>query len=129
MNTSFYRKVGEYDLAVADLVQMSFGRMLITRINVPVKYRGEGIGSGLLKEICCEADKYRMELILEVMSSGDLSDEELVDWYSRHGFKIVSRENYSSTIMRRVPEFVYRATRPSKISIDYNADFFQLVTA
>ena len=129
MNTSFYRKVGEYDLAVADLAQMSFGRMLITRINVPVKYRGEGIGSGLLKEICREADKYRMELVLEVMSSGDLSDEELVDWYSRHGFKIVSRENYSSTIMRRVPEFVYRATRPSKISIDYNADFFQLVTA
>ena len=27
MNTSYYRKVGEYDLAVADLVQMSFGRM------------------------------------------------------------------------------------------------------
>lgn len=103
MNTSYYKPVGAHELAVADLIQMNPSRMLITRINVPAKYRGSGVGSQLLSEICSAADTDHIELILEVMSSGDLSDEELVDWYSRYGFKVKFNKDYGSVIMQRHP--------------------------
>lgn len=76
-------------IAIADLTR--FGDMLpgtttITRINVPEKYRGQGFGSQLLKQITDDADKDQVILSLEILPSGPLDYDQLRDWYVRYGF-------------------------------------------
>jgi len=61
--------------------------MIITRINVPEKWRGLGIGSRLLTQILSDADRDGITLGLEVQPTGGLNLEQLEAWYSRHGFK------------------------------------------
>lgn len=76
--------------AIADLTnvgEMVPGTMTITRINVPAKHRGKGLGSELLKRICEDADADGMSLSLEIMSSGPLDYDALSAWYKRNGFE------------------------------------------
>jgi len=78
--------------AIADLAapQDVISEWTITRINVPPKFRGKGIGSQLLKLVLEDADKYGVNLVLEPYASGGLNggllQGQLLDWYSRHGF-------------------------------------------
>lgn len=60
---------------------------IITRINVMIKYRGEGYGTEILNQIIADADAEKVTLLLEPSASGGLSQAELVNWYERHGFK------------------------------------------
>lgn len=60
---------------------------LLTRINVPDKYRGDKVGSRLLKTILAQADIEKITMFLEIMPSGPLGYEELEAWYFRNGFK------------------------------------------
>jgi len=79
-------KINSLNIAIADLIEYEDGKM-ITRINVPAKFRGKGCGSRLLCAILEDADKYNVPLYLQIMPSGGLSHDELESWYLRHGFK------------------------------------------
>ena len=72
--------------SIADLNMLDDGRVLISRINVPVRSRGRGLASKMLKEILRDADAMGITLILEPVPSGGLDYEQLVAWYQRHGF-------------------------------------------
>ncbi len=83
--------------AIADVVECENGEMLITRINVPARWRGNKIGSNLLDTICDDADAGSKVLIVEPVPSGGLSHSALVRWYKKRGF---TKEN---GFMRRLP--------------------------
>lgn len=69
-------------------VSIAKGEGLIHRINVPHPHRGKGIGSRLLKEICEDADRDGVTLVLYAYASGGLPMEQLVMWYERNGFEL-----------------------------------------
>ena len=93
--------------AIADLVSHGdlAGNLIITRINVPKEHRGKGVARKLLAKILADADKDRIILHLEVSPSDGLNREQLIAWYSRHGF-----EDYGSGLMVRTPK------QPSEIN-------------
>lgn len=59
---------------------------IITRIRVPIKNRGNGYASKLLKQVLTEADKEGTTLRLWILPTGDLTYEQLEAWYKRYGF-------------------------------------------
>ena len=66
------------------------------------KEPGQGHASKLLKQVCQEADKNKVILMVLVDPFEDgLSKQELRDWYSRLGFDILQE---TPTIMTRMPE-------------------------
>ena len=75
--------------AIADLIRPGelTPNWTITRINVPTKFRGNGYGTALLKQILADADAEGATLQLEVLPSGPLDYDELVAWYGRYGFQ------------------------------------------
>lgn len=73
-------------MSTADLVEIG-PEVLITRIFVPFKYRGQGFASKLLKEVMDAADYSQVTLMLDISPSNGLNAEELRDWYLRHGFE------------------------------------------
>lgn len=97
MKTCYYDRA---TLAIADLVTPGaiHEGWVITRINVPRRYRGEGHGTALLKEILADADAEGADLWLDVSPSDGLDWGQLVAWYERHGFE---RVNEYGTMRRR----------------------------
>jgi GNAT superfamily N-acetyltransferase len=77
--------------SIADLALLQNGWMLITRINVPVRSRGAGLGRLILNEILRDADRHDVTLCLEPMPSGGLGFKALTDWYERNGFTTISK--------------------------------------
>lgn len=78
--------ISEYR-AIADVVpDFEPDTYLITRINVPYKHRGQGIGSRLLAAIITDADAEGVTLTLHVLPSGELGYGDLCAWYERRGF-------------------------------------------
>jgi predicted GNAT family N-acyltransferase len=98
MKSSYTRLVGTIRLAVLDLMPdvLSPGEnnYIISRINVPQAYRGQRIGSQLLKECLADADKEGAVLSLEINPYGELTYEDLESWYLRYGFKEVEQGWY-----------------------------------
>jgi hypothetical protein len=84
--------------SIADLSQLEDGSVLITRINVPIRHRGTGIGRRILGQILRDADNHNVTLVLEPVASGGLSQDALVAWYKRHGFEFTD-----SLLMKRWP--------------------------
>ena len=75
--------------AIADLTDYWGRGLLLTRINVPVQFRGQGVARRLLARVLTDADAEGITLWLEIMPSGGLSFEELKAWYERRGFRQV----------------------------------------
>jgi hypothetical protein len=78
-------------IAIADLVvyapEGEILGQLITRINVPIGYRGLGYGSRLLSTICNDADKDKVILWVHPVSSDtEWTKQKLIRWYERYGF-------------------------------------------
>lgn len=99
--------------AIADLTGV--GEMVpktrtLTRINVPEKHRGDGLGSQLLKQILADADAEGVHLSLEVEPSGPLGYDSLVRWYYRYGFR--KSKKYPGIMIRRA-----RPCRPSTYGV------------
>lgn len=84
---SIYRKLNSISLAVLDFSDYYKDGLIITRINVPAKYRGQGHGSNMLRELCAKADAEGITLWLEINPYGDMTYEQLEAWYRRYGFK------------------------------------------
>lgn len=85
MKTCYGIAIG-YRLAIADLVKDGRNTYMLTRINVPVQHRGQGYARQLLKQILDDADREGVIIKLHVSEGGGLSDEQLTEWYKRHGF-------------------------------------------
>ena len=91
MRNCYYDKPSN---SIADLIlgienplpMLDVNSALITRINVPDRYRGNGIGSKLLQQILKDADQEGITLYLEILASGGLTYIQLDAWYRRHGF-------------------------------------------
>lgn len=83
---TWYVRLGMVKIAIADCVQVSDHELSITRINTPVLSRRQGIGTALLKAICCYADKTNQTLTLAAEASDGLTNDQLVQWYRKHGF-------------------------------------------
>jgi predicted GNAT family N-acyltransferase len=92
MRTCFTIKLSPIRVAIADLSFVE-KRWFVTRINVPILFRGKGIGSTLLTEIVEEADRYSVDLYLGISPSDGLDFNSLEDWYKRYGFVLCDNEN------------------------------------
>jgi len=71
---------------------------IITRVNVPVHFRKQGYGTKLMTRMCEIADKTHNNLYLEILASGEMSYEQLRNWYCE---KFYFRELLKSGIFRR----------------------------
>jgi GNAT superfamily N-acetyltransferase len=73
-------------LAVCELINAQNG-LMIQRIKVPRGYRGQGIGSKLLKRVLEAADREFKTLYLSVCTTDyGMSYDQLEAWYMRNGF-------------------------------------------
>lgn len=88
------KKLDAANLAVLDMCHFSSTSLLITRINVPMKYRGQGHAHDLLVQAIDMVDKLDLGLRLEVQPSDGLSYAKLVAWYERHGFDLVAGDQH-----------------------------------
>lgn len=82
--------------SIADLIhpgELTDG-WTISRINVPARNRGKGLGTMMLKHIIADADAEGVDLWLEVSPSDGLGRLELERWYIRHGFKFHRATGY-----------------------------------
>lgn len=75
--------------AIADVVWFGapFDSHVITRINVPHRLRGRGLGTALLRKILDDADADGCQLMLAPEPSDGLDYPAVVAWYERHGFR------------------------------------------
>lgn len=87
MQSCYIIKVGPMRIAIADLCDYYGKGLIITRINVPRDYRGQGHARELLRQITADADKTHTTLFLEIMSSDGLNYDQLEAWYKRAGFR------------------------------------------
>jgi GNAT superfamily N-acetyltransferase len=87
----YHFEVGDHHIAIADVMPLVTGGHYVNRINVPQRFRGKGYGSRLLNMILEDADNERTMLVLEPSASGGLSQEDLIEWYQRHGFVFRSK--------------------------------------
>jgi GNAT superfamily N-acetyltransferase len=97
MKNCYVRKLSPTKIAIADLCDYYGKGLIITRINVPKEFRGQGVARGILKEICDDADRESVTLFLEILESDGLRYYELENWYLRAGFK------HWKGIYRRLP--------------------------
>lgn len=86
--------------AILDISQWSNSHYLICGIDVPSPFRKRGYGTQLMNEVCKEADSNKVILFLTVASSGEMSDEELMDWYKKFDFISIKK----SHLMIRYPK-------------------------
>lgn len=100
MHSSYYLKLDDVSLAVVDTTDYYGHGVIITRVNVPRKHRGQGVGTKILKMLLADADKHGVTLWLEISASDGLTWEQLEAWYKKHGFKWWRGQG---GIMRRKP--------------------------
>lgn len=62
-----------------------------------------GAGSAVLMTLTTLADKYGVKLSLGAVASGGLSQNELIQWYRRYGFKRIRGSHALSDTMVREP--------------------------
>ena len=70
---------------------------------MPISHRGNGYGSELLDRILADADAEDVILRLNIDPYGDMTFDQLREWYGRNGFKRVRFADEPDTFAR-VPE-------------------------
>lgn len=74
----------------------------LNRINVPPEFRGKGHGSRLLQRVLDDADEEDVIVMLGINPYGEMTYDQLRDWYERHGF--VEEDRGSGSIFIRQPQ-------------------------
>lgn len=104
----------------------------ITRLYVAKKVRGIGIATHLMNCVCMEADKVGTTLELGISSYGDggKSNEELVEFYNKFGFILISEQvmvrysrkvpyvRFSAQEIDRLAEFVTGVMNKEEVEVD-----------
>jgi predicted GNAT family N-acyltransferase len=87
MKPSYYIML-DNALAVVDLTPSpsESGWCTINRINVPHKYRGQGYGRELMRQVLADADAENVHLTLQINPYGEMTFRDLQEWYTRGGF-------------------------------------------
>ncbi|WP_078626324.1 GNAT family N-acetyltransferase [Streptomyces sp. NRRL S-241] len=82
------------------------GPAILTEIAVWEEHRGKGWASELLRQICQEADREGLTLLLSVEPGPrGLSYEALAEWYQRCGFEVGHpTETADPAILIRLPQ-------------------------
>lgn len=70
---------------------------MLNRIKTAHHRQGKGDGTKLMLSLAALADKQGFHIISSVNAYGDLSHDDLVKWYKKHGFKYYHEKN---TILR-----------------------------
>jgi len=79
------------------------GEVYLFEIEVAVLWRGRGLGTALLAEVCRAADGAGVALTLLPASLTREGERRLRAWYRRHGFVDESRSGRWGLGMRREP--------------------------
>lgn len=90
----------------AELRQHKNETSVYTLLRVYSEARGRGYASGLLQQLGMWADKNGKTLWLEVNQYADsegMNNQQLEDWYARHGFIALPKTQAGHTIMIRNP--------------------------
>ena len=97
IQTQFILKLSSIHIGILDLVPVYYTdpnklnksglqECLVSRINIPSEFRGQGHGTTLLNSCLQYADDNKLVLLIEVSSSGDMSNTQLSNWYRKFGF-------------------------------------------
>ena len=98
MKSSYSKKLSPTRIAIIDLddfadqfpgVEPGPPVFQITRVNVPPKFRGRGVGTSLMLAVCEDADEQGARLVLAINPYGEMTEEMLRDWYEGFGFEEV----------------------------------------
>jgi hypothetical protein len=75
-------------------VSMRDGIRELTKLHTPIAHRNKGEASQLLREVCEEADRQGIVLMLmpEPFDEPDLGATQLEHWYARFGFMTIQAE-------------------------------------
>lgn len=87
ISSGLYIRLSATKIAVLDTTEYYGEGRIITRINVPEDFRGQGHGRALLREAIRQADEHGVDLWLEISESDGLNWDALRSWYRRAGFK------------------------------------------
>jgi predicted GNAT family acetyltransferase len=86
MLTCYYEIIG-HQLCVLDLSPNLLGEgMVINRVNVPERFRGQGFGRKVMAACLHDADIEGVTLSLDINPYGRMTRSELESWYLRCGF-------------------------------------------
>jgi GNAT superfamily N-acetyltransferase len=97
IQTQFILKLSSIHIGILDLVpvyytdpnklnMLGLQECLVSRINIPSEFRGQGHGTTLLNSCLQYADDNKLVLLIEVSSSGDMTNTQLSNWYRKFGF-------------------------------------------
>jgi len=81
----YYRR--DNKLALAEASELEEGLFYFNRIFVPKEWRGEGLGDKILRKLLITIRDRNLKLVCEVSSYGEISDEDLKEWYICNGFR------------------------------------------
>jgi N-acetylglutamate synthase-like GNAT family acetyltransferase len=98
--TSLYVSHNDENKSYGKVKKYSNGVWVVEMLSVSLK--GKGIGNMLLSEIIKWANNKGVDLYLEAVSTGPMSDSELENWYSRNGFEAVDKNNLNKEIWKDV---------------------------
>lgn len=108
MNVTFYRTKSKFNPAVmildenkkdfsAGIAEGSYipelSAIYFNRLYIKPEYRHKGLGSKLLDAFLEEIDELRLPLILDINPYGEMTYQELEEFYIRHGFKLQIEDN------------------------------------
>jgi len=102
MKETYLQRLSSTRAAVLDCCRIGeAGKYVcITRINVPIEHRGQGIGTNLLQQVCDDADYEEKDLILEIVPSGSLNYDQLEAWYAGFGFERIEYGEWQGFYLR-----------------------------
>lgn len=105
----FYSLIDDGIRATANLMHIGFGGrengvFLLTSLDVGIESRGQHYGSRLLEMVLNDARTTGAAILLSVVPDGTgLDDEQLGQFYGRHGFEMLSELSESAMIFRGTP--------------------------
>lgn len=74
---------------------------ILTNMSIEEEYRGDGLGTELLKGFIYDAEEKNAEAIILVADTGDDNEFNLVQWYEKYGFEIIHGQAESFPVMLR----------------------------
>lgn len=82
----------ELSSELSDALSSCAGVLFFNRLNVPSQLRGRGLGSLLLDSMLSFCSERNLLILNSPNAYGDMSQDELVDFYERHGMVKASQD-------------------------------------
>lgn len=93
MQSSYYNVAEGASINLMGTLPYHENWYLVTGVSVQFRFRGRGAASRLLKQVCADADREGVTLLLSIQPDGTgLGYEELRAFYARNGFAMFGSE-------------------------------------